>query len=761
MNEKHIAKISDELNLKASQGIATASLLEEDATVPFISRYRKEMTGSLDEVQVTAIRDRLVQLEELDKRRESILNSLEERQLLTDELKDNILNAETMTELEDIYLPYRPKRRTRATIAKEKGLEPLATMIFAQGEFDINEEAAKFISEEKEVLSVEDALAGARDIIAEWINENIEAREKIRALFLEKAVIVSKVIEGMEEQGSKFKDYFDWKELAKNSPSHRLLAMFRGENEEVLKLEIFPEDDEAISILKSIFIQGNTSASQEVLTALVDSYKRLLSLSMQTETRAHLKLKSDEEAIDVFAKNLRELLLSPPLGQKNILAVDPGFRTGCKIVCLDKQGKLLINDTIYPHEADFKRVQAAEKIMTLVNKYDIEVVAVGNGTAGRETKSFVEEVFSANKKDIPVIMVNESGASIYSASDVAREEFPDYDLTVRGSISIGRRLMDPLAELVKIDPKSIGVGQYQHDVNQSMLRQKLDDVVVSCVNAVGVEVNTASKQLLTYVSGIGPKLAQNIIDFRNDNGPFKSRQELTKVPRLKAKAFEQAAGFLRIRGGENPLDESAVHPESYPIVEEMAKDAGCGLKDLISNNEIIEKIDIKKYVSDKIGIPTLEDIRQELAKPGRDPRESFEVFEFTKGLEKIEDLKPGQVLPGVVTNVTNFGAFVDIGVHQDGLVHVSEISDRYITNPNDVLKVHQKVNVKVIEVDIARRRINLSMKTGEKPAAPPSKKHNEQSQDHKNYLARKEKEKRRKDEMQSKLEALKAKFNRR
>ncbi len=761
MNEKHIAKIAEELKLKPSQVIATASLLEEEATVPFISRYRKEMTGSLDEVQVTAIRDRLLQLEDLDKRRESILSSLEERQLLTDELKEKIMDAETMAELEDLYLPYRPKRRTRATIAKEKGLEPLATMIFAQGDFDLNGEAAKFISEEKEVQTAEDAIAGARDIIAEWINENIEAREKIRNLFFEKATIVSKVIEGKEESGSKFKDYFDWKELAKNAPSHRLLAMFRGENEEVLRLEIFPDEEDAISILKNIFIKGDTAASKEVLTALIDSYKRLLSLSMQTETRAYLKLKSDEEAINVFAKNLRELLLAPPLGQKNILAIDPGFRTGCKVVCLDRQGKLLINDTIYPHDSDARRIQAAEKIMNLVNEYGIEVVAIGNGTAGRETKSFIEEVFAANGKNIPVVMVNESGASIYSASEVAREEFPDYDLTVRGSISIGRRLMDPLAELVKIDPKSIGVGQYQHDVNQSMLRQKLDDVVVSCVNAVGVEVNTASKQLLTYVSGIGPKLAQNIIEYRNDNGPFRTREELTKVPRLKSKAFEQAAGFLRIMNGENPLDSSAVHPESYHIVEKMAEDLGCEVKDLVSNNEAIEKIDIKKYVDDKIGIPTLEDIKQELAKPGRDPRQQFEIFEFTEGLNKIEDLKPGMVLPGVVTNVTNFGAFVDIGVHQDGLVHISEISDSYITNPNDVLKVHQKVKVRVIDVDFARKRINLSMKTNEKRVSVKSKKNEQENNQHRHHVSKKEKEKRQQEIMQAKLELLKAKFNKR
>ena len=576
---------------------------------------------------------------------------------------------------------------------------------------------------------------------------------------MEKSTIISKVIEGKEEEGSKFKDYFDWKELSKNTPSHRVLAMFRGESEDILKLEIFPDEDEAIEILKKIFITGSNSSSEQVLTALVDSYKRLLSLSMQTETRAQLKLKADEEAINVFAKNLRELLLSPPLGQKNILALDPGFRTGCKVVCLDRQGKMLINDTIYPHEADFKRVQAAEKVLELVNKYEIEVIAVGNGTAGRETKYFMEEVLSASGKNIPVVMVNESGASIYSASEVAREEFPDYDLTVRGSISIGRRLMDPLAELVKIDPKSIGVGQYQHDVNQSMLRQKLDDVVISCVNAVGVEVNTASKHLLTYVSGIGPKLAQNIVEYRNENGPFKSRSELTKVPRLKAKAFEQAAGFLRIHNGENPLDSSAVHPESYFIVEKMAKDVGCELKDLISNSSVIEKIDINKYVTEQIGLPTLEDIKQELAKPGRDPRNTFELFEFTKGVNKIEDLKSGMVLPGIVTNVTDFGAFVDIGVHQDGLVHVSEMSDKFVQNPNDILKVHQRVKVKVVDVDFSRKRISLSMKTSEKPASVSSPSKNKERI--KNFISKKEREKRQQEIMQAKLEELKAKFNKR
>jgi uncharacterized protein len=721
MNEKHIAKISKELNLKENQVFATAKLLSEDATVPFIARYRKELTGSLDEVIITAIRDRLEQLDELDKRREAILKSLEERELLTDELKEKIDAAETLTELEDIYLPFRPKKRTRATIAKEKGLEPLATMIFEQENFDLNAEAEKFIDEEKGVKSIEEALAGARDIIAEWVNENKLAREKTRELFEKKAFVFSKVAKDKEEEGIKYKDYYDWKELAKDAPSHRLLAMYRGENENFLRLNISPDEEEAVEILNKMFVKNfastesvqKNSPQEQVLTAVKDCYKRLLSLSIETEFRGLLKEKADRAAIIVFADNLRQLLLAPPLGEKNILALDPGFRTGCKVVCLDRHGKLLHNETIYPHTGAGQKLQAAEKIMELTEKFKTEIVAVGNGTAGRETEEFVRTVFEkTGKKDIPVVMVNESGASIYSASEVAREEFPDYDVTVRGSVSIGRRLIDPLAELVKIDPKSIGVGQYQHDVNQTLLKQKLDDVVMSCVNGVGVEVNTASKQLLTYVSGLGPKLAQSIVEFRNENGAFKSREELKKVPRLKNKAFEQAAGFLRIRNGENPLDASAVHPETYHIVEKMAADIGCSVKELITFPQNQAKIDVNKYISDTVGLPTLEDIRAELAKPGRDPREKFEIFEFAKDVGKIEDLKPGMKLPGIVTNITNFGAFVDIGVHQDGLVHISEIADGYIKNPADVLKVSQKVTVKVLEVDLARKRIQLSLRTG-------------------------------------------------
>jgi protein Tex len=761
MNDKHIIKISKELNLKENQVFATAKLLSEDATVPFIARYRKELTESLDEVEITAIRDRLAQLDELDKRREAILKSLEERELLTDELKEKIEAAETLTELEDIYLPFRPKKRTRATIAKEKGLEPLAATIFEQENIDLYAEAEKYIDTEKSVNSTEEALAGARDIIAEWVNENKLAREKTRELFERKAFIFSKVAKDKEEEGIKYKDYYDWKEQANSAPSHRLLAMYRGENEGFLRLNINPDEDEAVEILNKMFVKNfstvesvpKNSASEQVLMSVKDCYKRLLSLSIETEFRNLLKEKADRQAILVFADNLRQLLLAPPLGEKNILALDPGFRTGCKVVCLDRQGKLLHNETIYPHTGAALKLKAGETIIELVNKFHTEIVAVGNGTAGRETEEFVRTVLErasevvpnesakadlqdvgneVSLKNIPVVMVNESGASIYSASEVAREEFPDYDVTVRGSVSIGRRLIDPLAELVKIDPKSIGVGQYQHDVNQTMLKQKLDDVVMSCVNGVGVEVNTASKQLLTYVSGLGPKLAQSIVEFRNENGAFKSREELKKVARLKNKAFEQAAGFLRIRNGENPLDASAVHPESYHIVEKMATDIGCTVKELISFPQNQAKIDVNKYISDTVGLPTLEDIKAELAKPGRDPRERFEIFEFAKDVGKLEDLKPGMKLPGIVTNITNFGAFVDIGVHQDGLVHISQIADGYIKNPADILKVAQRVTVTVVEIDLTRKRIQLSMRSGkEKPAEKKHKKFTKEDADKK------------------------------
>jgi protein Tex len=737
MDLKYAPRIAEELNLKVHQVENTAKLLMEDATVPFISRYRKELTGSLDEVEVTAIRDRLIQMEELDKRREAILKSLTERELLTDELKEKIDAAETMTVLEDIYLPYKPKKRTRATIAKEKGLEPLALALFGQNEFDVAAEAVKFIDAEKGVNNDDEALAGARDIIAEWVSEDQIAREKMRELFNTKAVMYSKVAKGKDEEGVKYKDYYEWKEIAANAPSHRVLAMFRGEKEDFLRIEVMPDENEAVEILEKNFIKNENEAGKQVKLAVTDSYKRLLSLSMESEFRAALKAKADTEAIKVFAENLYQLMMSAPLGEKSLMAFDPGFRTGCKVVCLNRQGKLLHNDTVYPHTGEGKAIEAAKKVLELLKAFGSEVIAIGNGTAGRETEEFVKKVLENQPdeklKKIQVIMVNESGASIYSASEVAREEFPDYDVTVRGSVSIGRRLMDPLAELVKIDPKSIGVGQYQHDVNQTQLKQKLDDIVVSCVNKVGVEVNTSSKQLLTYVSGLGPKLAAAIIAFRDSNGPFSSRDELKKVPRLGGKAFEQAAGFLRIRNGKNPLDASAVHPESYHVVEKMAEDVGCSVSDLILNPLNQGKIKIENYVTDKIGLPTLEDIRNELKKPGRDPREKFESFEFMKGIGKIEDLAVGMKLPGIVTNITNFGAFVDIGVHQDGLVHISELADGFVKNPADVLKVHQKVTVRVTEVDVARKRISLSMRLGDtpKPAVIKAKKQTKEDLDNK------------------------------
>lgn len=715
MNPLHVKQIANELSITQKQVLAVAQLLSEEATVPFIARYRKEVTGSLDEVVIAAIRDRITQLEELDKRRAAILNSLEERKLLTDELKEKIEAAITLTELEDIYLPYRPKRRTKATIAKEKGLEPLGEMIFSQENFDITAEAEKYIDTEKGVNTIDEALQGARDIMAEWISESQEAREKMRDLYQKKGLFISKVVSGKEEEGIKYKDYYEWREPISAAPSHRVLAMRRGENEGFLSLKAEPETEDAVNLLQSVFVKGNNDAASQVKIAIDDSYKRLLGPSMETETRVLSKETADKEAIAVFADNLRQLLLAAPLGEKRVLAIDPGFRTGCKVVCLDENGKLLKNDNIYPTQSDAMKKLAAEKLIKLAEEYKPDVIAIGNGTASRETETFVKTVDFG--RDIPTIMVNESGASIYSASEVAREEFPDYDVTVRGSVSIGRRLMDPLAELVKIDAKSIGVGQYQHDVDQKALKEKLDDVVISCVNKVGVELNTASKELLTYVSGLGQKLAKSIIDYRNEKGAFKSREEVLKVPRLGNKAFEQAAGFLRIRDAKNPLDSSAVHPESYDIVYRMAKDAGCTVEELMHSDELRKKIDINKYVSDTVGLPTLNDIMDELAKPGRDPRQKFEIFKFAEGIEKPEDLKPGMKLPGIVTNLTAFGAFVDIGVHQDGLVHISQITDRFIKNPAEVLKVAQKVDVTVVEVDLARKRIQLSMKEpGAKPA---------------------------------------------
>ena len=702
-------KISAELGITAQQVRATTALLEEGATVPFISRYRKEATGSLDEVQVAAIRDRLEQLKELDKRREAILKSIEEQGKLTPELKKAIDQAETMARLEDIYLPYKPKRKTKASVAKEKGLEPLATRIFAQHPVDIQSEASKYLDAEKEVPTVEDALQGARDIIAEWISENAVVRGNLRNLFLKEGVFATRVIAGKEAEAAKYKDYFDWSEPIKSAPSHRVLAMRRGEKEGFLLLDALPEEGAAVALVEREIVTGGRNASvEQVKIAIKDSYKRLLKPSIETEVRLQTKKKADEEAIRVFAENLRQLLLGAPLGEKVVMAIDPGFRTGCKLVCLGAQGQLLHYETIYPHEPQRQTSAAGATVKALVDKFSVQAIAVGNGTAGRETEAFVKNL--GIQKSIPVLLVNESGASIYSASEVARNEFPDLDLTVRGAVSIGRRLMDPLAELVKIDPKSIGVGQYQHDVDQQALKNSLDDTVISAVNKVGVEVNTASKELLTYVSGLGSQLAQNIIAFRQEFGPFKSRAQLKKVPRLGDKAFEQAAGFLRIRDAKHPLDQSAVHPERYELVEQMAKDLKASVQDLMSSEELRAKIMLQNYVSETVGIPTLQDIVEELAKPGRDPRAGFEVFEFQEGVNSMADLKVGMKLPGIITNITAFGAFVDIGVHQDGLIHLSHLADRFIKDANEVVKVAQQVEVTVLEVDIARKRIALSRK---------------------------------------------------
>ncbi len=709
MVDNHAKKIATELKIRVDQVTATVSLLDESATVPFIARYRKEMTGSLDEVAITDIRDRLIQLRDLDKRREAILKSLTERDLLTDELKRDIEAAETMAALEDIYLPYKPKRRTRAAIARERGLEPLAELILEQDDIDPVAEAEAYVDSEREVPTTDDALAGARDIIAEWINEDSAIRARMREIYSEQAVIRTVGVPGKETEGAKFSDYYDWEEALAAAPSHRVLAMRRGETEGVLRVKISPDDDQAIGILESSYVDGNSAASEQVRLACEDCYKRLLGPSMETETRSESKSRADLEAIRVFAQNLRELLMAPPLGRKNVMAIDPGFRTGCKLVCLDRQGKLLHHSAIFPHTGQRQRDDAAMEVKALCDQYQCKVIAIGNGTAGRETESFVRGLDLAGK---PVIqMVNESGASIYSASEAARKEFPDHDVTVRGAISIGRRLMDPLAELVKIDPKSIGVGQYQHDVDQTELKQGLDDTVMSCVNGVGVEVNSASSQLLTYVSGLGPALADKIVAYRDEHGPFKARKVLKKVPRLGDKAFEQAAGFLRIADAGNPLDSSAVHPESYSVVERMAADIGCTVSQLMLEDNLRQKIKLTDYVSGDIGMPTLLDIMEELAKPGRDPREQFESFSFDDSVNSINDLKPGMQLPGIVTNVTAFGAFVDIGVHQDGLVHISEMADRFVKDPAEIVKVQQQVSVRVLEVDLDRKRIGLSLRS--------------------------------------------------
>jgi uncharacterized protein len=745
----HYIKIAQELSISSKQVSTTVGLLDEGATVPFISRYRKELTGSLDEVQVAAIRDRVQQLRELDKRREAILKSLTELGKLTPELEKQVNDAETMVALEDIYLPYRPKRKTRASMAREKGLQPLADLLLAQGKGDPELDAATYIDAEKGVNNTAEALAGARDIIAEVISENAEVRAKMRELFLNKGTFQSKVIPGKEEAGIKYKDYFDWTEPLTSAPSHRVLAMRRAEKEEILYLDIQPQEEEAINLLDRTFVTANNPAAAQVKLAASDSYKRLLKPSMETEVRLLTKKKADEEAIRVFAENARQLLLAAPLGQKRLIAIDPGFRTGCKVVALNEQGKLLEYTAIFPHTGAGQQKEAEKTLKQMVEKYQTEAIAIGNGTAGRETELFVKNL---NLSGVTLVMVNESGASIYSASEAAREEFPEQDITVRGAVSIGRRLMDPLAELVKIDPKSIGVGQYQHDVDQNKLQTSLDDTVMSCVNAVGVELNTASKQILSYVSGLGPQLAQNIVDYRNQNGAFKKRDQLKKVARLGDKAYEQAAGFLRIRHAENPLDASAVHPERYALVEQMAKDMKCSVKDLMSDSKLRASIPLKQYITETVGLPTLNDIMAELAKPGLDPREKFEAFSFTEGVNTINDLKTGMKLPGIVTNITNFGAFVDIGVHQDGLVHLSQITNRFIKDPNEVLKVHQQVMVTVTEVDVNRKRISLSMKSAEpenrvkrtataQPQAKPQQKQKEPEMD-----------------MQSKLAALKNKF---
>lgn len=740
--------ISKELSISTGQINAVVSLLDEGATIPFISRYRKEMTGSLDEVAIAAIRDRLEQLRELQARKEAILKSIEKQEKLTPELAAEIEKAETMARLEDIYLPYKPKRKTRATAAREKGLEPLATFIFDQKSGNIDEKAAEFIQEEMGVLSVEEALKGARDIMAEWINEDATARTRIRTLFEKDGIIYSRVMSGKEQEGQKYRDYFDWSEPLLKVPSHRLLAMRRGEKEMILSLTIAPDESKAIQLLEKQFVRGDGAAGEQVSLAVQDAYKRLMQPSLETEMRINSKTRADEEAIRVFADNMRQLLLTAPLGQKRVMALDPGFRTGCKLVVLDAQGKLLENTAIYPNQPQNQQAQAGAVILQMVKEYGIEAIAIGNGTASRETETFVRQIGLPSA--VLVVMVNESGASIYSASAIAREEFPDQDITVRGAVSIGRRLMDPLAELVKIDPKSIGVGQYQHDVDQNQLKKSLDDVVMSCVNSVGVELNTASKELLSYVSGLGPQLAQNIVAYRNEKGAFTNREALMKVPRLGDKSFEQAAGFLRIKSSANPLDNSSVHPESYPVVKQMAKDLNCTIDDLILNKELRQKIELKKYLTDTVGLPTLEDIVKELDQPGRDPREKFEAFQFEESVHSISDLKVGMKLPGVVTNITNFGAFVDIGVHQDGLVHISHMSDSFVKNPADVVSIQQQVEVTITEVDPQRKRIALSMKKDPFGKGEPGKK----------FVKKEKKTGKKQDEgdFQEKLRSLQGKF---
>ncbi len=694
------------LQIPEGQVERTIGLLNEGATIPFISRYRKEVTGGLDEVQIGAIKDQLDKLTELSKRKETILATIEEQEKLTPELRKRIEESWDSTEIEDLYLPYKPKRVTKAEIARRKGLEPLAKIVMMQNENNLSARIKSFIK--GEVKNAEEALQGARDIIAEWINENESARNTVRNSFAHTAMITSKVIKGKEEEGAKYRDYFDFSESLNRASSHRLLALRRGEAEGILRVSISPDAESCLDRLNRRFVKGRGEVSEQVATAVDDSFKRLLKPSIETEFSNQSKAKADEEAIRVFAENLRQLLLAPPLGQKRVLGVDPGYRTGCKLVCLDAQGNLLHNEAIFPHPPQNEKGKAAAKVAQLVATYAIDAIAIGNGTASRETEQFITNIRYDRK--VQVFVVSENGASIYSASKIAREEFPEYDVTVRGAVSIGRLLMDPLAELVKIDPKSIGVGQYQHDVEQNALKKSLDQTVESCVNLVGVNVNTASKHLLTYISGLGPTLAQNIVNYRAEHGPFTSRKELMKVPRMGEKAFEQSAGFLRIPDGKNPLDNSAVHPESYPIVERMAKDLKCSVADLITDKALKKKLKLTDYLTDKVGMPTLLDIMEELDKPGRDPRQTIQVFAFDPTVKTIEDLKEGQVLPGIVTNITNFGCFVDVGIKENGLVHISELADRFVSDPTQVVSIHQHVKVKVLSVDLSRKRVQLSMK---------------------------------------------------
>lgn len=760
-------RISKELGLALSQVKNTIGLLEDSATIPFIARYRKELTKGLDEVQITAIRDLQKRLQDIDKRRDAIIKSIEEQQKMTPDLLERLNNADSLSILEDVYLPYKPKRRTRATIAREKKLQGLADRLLEQKAGSVKELAEGYINTELAVTDTEEALAGARDILAELFSESAVVRAAIRNLFLNNGAYKSTLVEGKEEQAQKYKDYFDWQEPVKTIASHRLLAMRRGEREEFLLFDLSVEEVDALGVLRKEFVRAKNEASEQVDMAIQDSYKRLIKPSIETEVRVLSRQKADEEAIAVFAENARQLLLAAPLGQKRLLAIDPGFRTGCKMVCLDEQGKLLYNSTIYPHNGEDKLKDSSRIVQNVIEQYNIEAIAIGNGTAGRETELFIRNLAPST---VTVVMVNENGASIYSASPVAREEFPDHDITVRGAVSIGRRLMDPLAELVKIDPKSIGVGQYQHDVDQTKLQTSLDDTVSSCVNSVGVSLNTASKQILSYVSGLGPALAQNIVKYRDENGPFRNRQDLKKVPRLGDKAFEQAAGFLRITNAENPLDASAVHPERYSLIENMASDLNSSVADLLKDEEKRKRIELKNYVTDEVGLPTLNDILTELAKPGRDPREQFEAFSFAEGVNGIEDLKVGMKLPGIVTNITNFGAFVDIGVHQDGLVHLSQLANKFVKDANEIVKVNQQVEVKVTEVDVARNRISLSMKD-DQPAVPVrTKKSIERNKDgmssksgqsqkkNTNKTFKKRSAREEQSDMQSKLAALKAKF---